>query len=119
MAIFLAGADSVQAQGRSASPPSFSDIDTNGDGVIDAEEFAANRAARMGSRQGMQGQGQKGQGQGQKGQGQGMGGQGQSGGRGARMPTYADLDTDADGCVSPEEFQAHQASRHGSNSKSP
>jgi hypothetical protein len=30
-----------------------------------------------------------------------------------KMPTFADIDTSGDGCISPEEFAEHQASHHG------
>jgi hypothetical protein len=40
------------------------------------------------------------------------GGAGKGMGKGKNMPTFADIDTDADGCISAEEFAAHQATHH-------
>jgi hypothetical protein len=107
------GSGAVLAQGM--SPPAFSDLDTNGDGVIDADEFAQHQAARMSERHGKgsgQGKGQgKGYGEGQV-QGQGKG-HGKHGGSGKGAPAYGELDLDGDGCINAEEFSMHVAARHG------
>lgn len=97
------GSSGVLAQGM--SPPAFSDLDTNGDGVIDADEFAKHQAARMSERHG------KASGQG-KGQGQGKG-HGKHGGYRQGAPAYGELDLDGDGCINAEEFTKHVAARHG------
>jgi len=31
---------------------------------------------------------------------------------GRKMPTFADIDTNGDGCISADEFAEHQASHH-------
>ena len=92
------------------SPPAFSDIDANGDGVIDAEEFGQHQAARMAERHG----GKAGQGKG-KGDGKGKGmGHGQGSGKGhGSPPAYGELDLDGNGCIDATEFAQHVAERHG------
>ncbi len=95
------GSSDILAQGM--SPPAFADLDTNGDGVIDADEFAKHQAARMSERHG-QAQG-KGQGKGQ--------GHGKHGGAGQGAPAYGELDLDGDGCIDAGEFSKHVAARHG------
>ncbi len=97
------GSGSVLAQ--QMSPPAFSDLDTNGDGVIDADEFAKHQAARMSERHGKGGGYGKGPGQGQ--------GHGKHGGSGMGAPAYGELDLDGDGCINAEEFSKHVAARHG------
>jgi hypothetical protein len=90
-----------------ANAPSFADFDANGDGKISPEELTKGQQAQMQKRAGMApgtGSGQ-GMGMGMKGgQGQGM----MQGGNCPRPPKFEDLDTDGNGCISPEEFQAHQ-----------
>ena len=95
----LLGATGVMAQGM--SPPSFTDLDLNGDGAIDADEFAKHQAARMSERHGKA-----------SGKGQGKG-QGQGHGMGQGIPAYGDIDLDGDDFISAEEFSAHVAERHG------
>ena len=81
-----------------ATAPSFSDIDTDGDGrVSEAELTAAHQAHMKAMRAEHSGSGQ----------GKGMGK-----GKGKGMPSFADLDTNGDGCISAEEFAAHQATHH-------
>ena len=82
-----------------ANAPVFSDIDTNGDGKLDAEEFAAGRDRHMKKMKQQYG-------------GQGKG-KGMHGGHGMNMPTFSDLDLDGDGCINAEEFAKHQAEHHG------
>lgn len=113
--------------------PGFTDIDSNGDGCIDAEELSSFQQTRMAPG-----------GMGMRGPGRGMGfnmprhqefdlnGDGmvdeeefvEARGRRieqrakegrmmrglANMPSFADIDTDGDGNISAEEFAAHQAS---------
>lgn len=132
---FVAKADSHQRKG----PPEFSEIDTNGDGFVSEEEFAAFRAARMSARaeaggkmknagtapsfadidtdgDGMLSEAEltaahKARKQAMK--GKHGGGHGKQHGKGSRMPTFGDLDLDGDGCINAEEFAIHQAERHG------
>ena len=82
-----------------ANAPGFSDFDTDGDQQLSEEELIAGQRAHMQAIRG----GGMGTGKG-KGKGQNMGG---------KMPAFADLDSDGDGCISSEEFAAHQARRHG------
>jgi hypothetical protein len=82
-----------------ATAPAFSDIDTDGDGKLSEAELTAAQQAHMKAMHGAHA---------------GMGG-GKPGGKhhgmhhGHGMPTFADIDTDGDGCISPEEFDAHHA----------
>jgi len=96
------------AEGRqmrgAANAPAFSDIDSNGDGKLDAAEFTAGRDRHMQVMREKHG----GQGAGGKGAGGGM-----HGGHGMKMPTFADLDLDGDGCINAEEFSRHQAEHQG------
>lgn len=89
--------------------PSFADIDSDGSGTISEEEMLAHQqthqamTAGQGKAQGM-GQG-KGMGKAQgMAQGRGMGGM--------QMPNFEDIDSDGNGCISPEELAAHQQERH-------
>jgi len=106
------------ATAQNMSPPAFTDLDLNGDGMIDADEFAKHQAARMSERHGntsARGPG-RGQGKGQgTGQGRSDGGTMQRGaGRsGQGVPAYGDIDLDDDDCISAEEFAKHVAARHG------
>ena len=71
--------------------PTFADVDTNGDGIIVAEELYAMQAKRMSARA-------------------------EAGGKlkhAGKRPTFEDIDTDGNGEVSPEEFAAHQSARCG------
>lgn len=103
-AALLLGATGVMAQGM--SPPAFADLDLNGDGMIDADEFAKHQAARMSERHGnASGKGQ--------GYGMGQGKQGGAGRSGKGVPAYGDIDLDGDDCISAEEFSKHVAARHG------
>jgi len=82
-----------------ATAPSFSDIDTDGDGKLTEAELTAAQHAHMKAMHDMnQGQGKH---------------EGMKHGKGMKMPTFADLDLDGDGCIGPEEFTKHQAERHG------
>jgi Ca2+-binding EF-hand superfamily protein len=81
-----------------ANAPSFSDFDSNGDGKLDVDEFTSGRDAHKKSMQERHG-------------GQGGGKHHRHGG-GMKMPTFADLDLDGNGCIDAEEFARHQASHH-------
>ena len=81
-----------------ATAPAFSDIDTDGDGKLTEAELTAAQHAHMKTMH-------------DKNKGHGMHG-GQMHGKGMKMPTFADLDLDGDGCIGPEEFAKHQAERH-------
>jgi hypothetical protein len=81
-----------------ATAPGFADLDTNKDGKLSPEELAQGQQQRMQNRPGPGGAGPGG----------GMGpGSGMGRGR-ANMPTFADIDTNHDGCISPDEFAEHQ-----------
>lgn len=91
---------------NASSRPEFAVLDTDGDGVLSEAEIAAFQTQQRASMQGQK----KGQGLGQsraKGQGKGQGRN-----KGANIPTFADLDSDGDGCISPDEFAAHQEAMH-------
>ena len=86
-----------------ASAPAFSDLDTDKDMQLSEEELIAGKKAHMQSMRG-------------HGRGAGCGkhkGKKMAGGKGRKMTTFEDIDTDADGSISREEFAAHQASHHG------
>ena len=124
---FVAKAESQQRH----SPPTFSDIDKDGDGFVSEEEFNSYRAARMAARA-EAGKPMKGAATapafhdldsdgdgvlsedelsaGRKAHRQAMHNQH---GKGMKMPTFADLDLDGDGCINADEFAKHQAERHG------
>lgn len=84
-----------------ASAPAFSDIDSNGDGKLDAAEFTAGREAHMKAMREHR----------PDHPGGGKGTQHHHSG-GMKMPTFADLDLDGDGCIDAEEFAKHQAEHH-------
>ncbi len=79
-------------RGRGGAPPAFSDFDLNGDGGIDEQEFIEARTKRIAER--ME-------------EGRMM--------RGLTTPhTFTDMDADADGILTPEEFAAEtQKHRQG------
>ncbi len=84
-----------------STAPSFSDVDVDADGRISPDEFSMahskHKKQMRGERQG-QGQGQ-GQGKGQYGKNRG----------GMSYTTFEAIDSDADGCISRAEFEAHHA----------
>jgi hypothetical protein len=85
---------------NAANAPAFADFDANGDGNLTNEELLAGQQRQMG----------------QRGMGQGMGqgiGKGPGQGNCMNMPTFADIDSDGSGAISPDEFAAHQQQRHG------
>ena len=86
-----------------ASAPAFADMDKDGDGMLSEEELGAGQKAHM---KAMRGDGESGCHGKMKHRHKGMH-------KAMKMPSFADLDTDGDGCISPEEFAAHQASHHG------
>lgn len=92
------------AEGRQmrglANAPAFVEIDTDGDGRLTVEEFTAGREAHRQAMRASHGDGHGG------GQGHGMH-------RNMKMPTFADLDLDGNGCIDADEFARHQAQRHG------
>lgn len=80
-------------QKNQGARPTFADIDSNGDGVIAPDEFTAHQGQRMAERAA------------DKNARPGQGNQsGKAGQRGQRM-SFADLDLDGDGCISPAEFE--------------
>ncbi|TJY59910.1 EF-hand domain-containing protein [Sinimarinibacterium sp. CAU 1509] len=88
-----------------ANAPSFADFDANGDGKLSPEELTKGQQAQMQKRPGMTPGMGSGQGMGMKGgQGQGM----MQSDDCPRPPKFEDLDTDGNGCISPDEFKAHQ-----------
>jgi|GEM_PF-1046864 len=111
-AILLAGAVALPVLARSEAParpvagpppgaPSFEAIDTNGDGKITPEEFAAFREARCPPDPGKHGEGKDGKG----------GGKRPGPERGPGMPGPEGLDTDKDGKLSWAEFSAPARAR--------
>ena len=79
--------DSSKGMGKGHKAPEFSDIDANGNGAIESEEFYQFRANRMAERAAAGGNMKN----------------------AANAPTFEDIDTNGDGGVSPEEFDAHKA----------
>lgn len=86
-----------------ATAPSFADLDTDGDGRLSETELIAGQQAHMKAMHA-----QHSDHEGCKG-----GCKGRCRGKEMKMPAFADIDSDSDGCISPEEFAAHQASHHG------
>jgi len=91
------------AEGRpmhgAASAPSFSELDTNGDGQLTQDELAAGQKAQMEKRREM------GMGMGQgRGMGQGMG-------MGRNMPAFSECDLDGDGKILEKEFNEARSKR--------
>lgn len=79
--------------GRSQSNrPAFADFDANGDGYLEAGEYARGHAERIAERAK---------------EGRAM--------RNVGSTTFADIDTDGDGRANPSEFAAHQAKQHQAN----
>ena len=91
------------AEGRpmrgAASAPSFSKLDTNGDGQLTQDELAAGQKAQMEKRREM-GMG--------RGQGRGMG---QGMGMGRNMPAFSECDLDGDGKILEKEFNEARSKR--------
>jgi hypothetical protein len=83
-----------------ASAPSFADFDTDNDGQLSADEFGAGHRMHM---QKMHGDGHH-----WKGRHKGHGGKHADK---AHM-TFESIDTDADGCISKAEFDAHHAAEY-------
>jgi hypothetical protein len=80
-----------------AAAPSFKDIDTDGDGKLSEAEMKAAHHAHMKSMHDAH-------------EGMGMGhGKGRGEHHGGHMPAFSDIDTNGDGCISPDEFDAHHA----------
>jgi len=88
-----------------ANAPTFADFDSNGDGQLMPDEFAAGQQARMQGRPGMG-----------AGMGSGMG-SGQGMGMGRNMPTFTEFDLNADGSLSEKEFYEARANRIAERSK--
>ena len=81
--------DSPAGKGKGQNAPVFSDIDANGDGAIEAEEFYQFRSQRMAERAAAGGKMKN----------------------AANAPTFEDIDANGDGGVSPDEFNAFKAER--------
>ncbi len=77
-----------------ASAPAFSDFDTSGDGMLTPDELAAGQKERMEERRRSQMKPGRGAGRG-KGKG--------------KMPSYEDIDLDADGSIPEQEFHQGRA----------
>lgn len=88
-----------------ATAPAFADLDTDGDGYLNEAELIAGQQAHRKAMHALQ--------QGHEGCGCGHCGKGMQHGKGFRMPTFADLDLNGDGCIDAEEFAKHQAEMHG------
>jgi hypothetical protein len=84
-----------------ATAPAFGDLDTDGDGKLSEAELTAGHEAHMKAMRARHAE--SGQAGGEKGMGKGQG---------MKMPSFGDIDTDGDGCISPEEFAEHQATHH-------
>jgi len=95
--VFIGISQPSMAQGKK-SPPTFAEIDSNGDGMIDPQEFAAHQDERMASNSAGRG------GQGNKGQGKPAAGQSGQGKADAREAMFSQLDQDGDGCLVIDEF---------------
>ena len=78
-----------------ASAPSFSDLDTDGDGKLSEAELVAGQKAQMAKMHQQYGGGHH---------------------RGMKMPTFDDLDLNGDGCIDADEFADHQEKMHGKKS---
>ena len=76
-----------QGMNRGRQMPDFSDFDSNGDGIMQQEEFLKSREARMRKRAE----------------------EGRMMRNAGNAPGFASIDTNKDGKVSQEEFEAHQA----------
>jgi Ca2+-binding EF-hand superfamily protein len=77
--------------------PAFSTMDKNNDGIINQEEFTLHQTEQMQNKGNCTGN---------------CPGQGARPGKNAgNMPAFADIDTNKDGSISPEEFSAHQNQR--------
>ena len=70
--------------------PTFADIDVNGDGKINEQEFSEFHAARMSK----------------------MAAEGRKMKHAGDMPGFSDIDTDGDGFINEAELTAHQAEHH-------
>jgi len=104
------------AEGRpmknAANVPDFERVDSDGNGSLNESEVLAFQSEQRATNQG-QGVGQ-GMNQGKcKGQGQGQGqGQGIGMNNNMKMPSFSEIDADGNGCISPDEFTAHQKAMH-------
>jgi hypothetical protein len=79
--------DGMHGRHHAHQMPDYSELDTDGDGKVTAEEFHAFRASRM----------------------QAHAAEGRKMKHAADAPAFEDLDLDADGSLSAEEFAAHHA----------
>lgn len=88
-----------------ASAPAFADLDTDGDGQLDADELTAGQKAHMSKCKAMG----KGAGHG-KGEGHGKGA-GHGKGMKGNMPVFSDFDLDGDGVIIESEFNEGHAKK--------
>ena len=91
LAVTLVGSAAFASAQPTRGPQSFEAFDTNGDGCISREEFAAGQSAMQAQR------GQRGQGKGQ--------------GMGRNAPSFQDFDLNNDGAITPDEFDQARAKR--------
>jgi Ca2+-binding EF-hand superfamily protein len=77
-----------RGRGRGGSPPTFSEFDLDGDGVVGEQEFRDARTARIAKRM-REGRMMRGL---------------------VNAPTFSDLDTDGDGSLTPDEFAVAEQS---------
>jgi len=84
---------------NTGNAPAFTTMDKNNDGILNEEEFRLHQAEQMKYKGNCAGK---------------CPGQGTRSGKNARnRPAFADIDTNNDGSISPEEFSVHQSQRMG------
>jgi Ca2+-binding EF-hand superfamily protein len=92
------GMGGERGKGRGGSPPTFSEFDLDGDGIVGEQEFRDARTARIAKRV-REGRMMRGL---------------------VNAPTFSDLDTDGDGSLTPDEFAvAEQSYRQGMRGSGP
>ena len=106
-----ANAEAGRMMRGAATAPAFTDIDTDNDGKLDADELAAGHKAHMEKMGGMKHQHAAGQGHGHvAGTGHAKG-KGHKGEHKANMPMFEDFDLNADGKIVEDEFNEVHAAK--------